>query len=348
MTKWLLGIGLAVIGLVVAGVLVVQSIDFSDTGVLGGDCACGDRAASWSPDGKLIVYAHNDRNKDARLYAISPAGGKARRLTGDGSDDGPVWSPNGSRIAFVHSESHPSDLFGSESSSYVEVMDAGGGTARRLAPNDGSYGLAWSPDGKVVAYEDEDGRLHSIDAGGGSRLAFERPGSRGVPRTVDSFDWSPRGHVLVYSSGGQIYFTTADGRLRWKDFKSRDVQSVDWSPDGTRLAFATSNASYEMGVDGRRPKRLGEESSSVPAWSRTGARLAWVVDGVAVVVADRDGRRRRRLDLRGGYPIGVPEWSPDGKSLVVSATPAGGSYEEGETRLFVVPVAHPERARQLT
>jgi hypothetical protein len=75
MKKWLLVTGLALTALVVAGVLVVRSIESIDfSGAFGGDCGCGDAAPSWSPDGKLIVYAHYDRKKDAHLYAIIPGG----------------------------------------------------------------------------------------------------------------------------------------------------------------------------------------------------------------------------------------------------------------------------------
>ena len=82
-------------------------------------------------------------------------------------------------------------------------------------------------------------------------------------------------------------------------------------------------------------------------WSREGTRLAWVEDGV-IVIADPDDSKRRKLVLRGAYAVGSPEWSPDGKRLVVAGDPAQGNYDDSETKLFIVPVSHPERARQLT
>jgi Tol biopolymer transport system component len=349
MKKALVGIGLLLAALAVGGVLVLNSTlkSLGTTGVLGGDCACGDAGPSWSPDGKLIVYAHNDYKKDARLYTISPAGGKAKGLTEHGSDDGAVWSPDGSKIAFIHSETDRSSAFEPESRSYLEVMEAEEGRARRLAEDSGTGLLAWSPDGRTVAYQGEDDGLHSVDVNGGSKLTFELGQSEGVPQTVDGIGWSPGGRRLVYSSGGQIYFATADAGLRWKDFKSRGVESVAWSPDGSRLAFTTERGVYVIGVDGRRLKRLGGSPESVPVWSPGGTRLAWI-DAPAIVVADPDGGKKRSLVPRGAYPFGSLDWSPDGGSLVVSAEPAEGNYHEGETKLFVVPVARPGRARRLT
>jgi Tol biopolymer transport system component len=349
MKKALLAIGLLLAALAAGGVLVLNSTlkSLGTTGVLGGDCSCGDAGPSWSPDGKLILYSHNDYKKDARLYTITPAGGRPRRLTEHGSDGGAVWSPDGSKIAFAHSETDRSLAFGNESRSHLEVMDAGEGHARRLAENSGTDLLAWSPDGRTVAYQGADDGLHSIDVNGGSKLTFELGGSEGAPGTVDGIGWSPGGRRLVYTSGGQIYFATADAGLRWKDFKSDGVESVAWSPDGSRLAFTTERGVYVMGVDGRRLKRLGGSPDSVPVWSRAGKRLAWI-DGPAIVVADPEEGKKRSLVPRGAYPFGSLDWSPDGGSLVVSAEPAEGNYHEGETRLFIVPVAHPGRARQLT
>jgi Tol biopolymer transport system component len=343
----LVAIGLTLAALVVAGVIVVNSLGPSD--ILGGssDCACGDAGPSWSPDGKLIVYAHNDSGKDAHLYTISPTGGKPRRLTEQGSDESPVWSPDGSTIAFVHSEGDPSAISGPGAYSYIEVLDAGGGDTRRLAQNDGTGLFAWSPDGRTAAYKDEDDRLRSVASDGGSRRIIELGRSDGVPETADSFDWAPGGRMLVYSSRGQIYFAAANGSVRWKDFRSRAVDSVDWSPDGSRLAFKTEQGVYAMDVDGRRLKRLSRSPFSDPVWSREGTRLAWVENGT-IVISDPDGGKRLELAPTGAYPSSSPEWSPDGKQLVISAEPAGGTHGEGETKLFIIPVAHPERTRQLT
>jgi Tol biopolymer transport system component len=339
MKKWLVAVALVLGVLLIAGVLVVNSLDLGD--ILGGSCFCGDGGASWSPDGKLIVYAHNDRERDTHLYTISPDGGKPKRVTDDGDDEGPVWSPGGTKLALVHSETDQPDSL-DVSPSYVQVMDADGGDTRILGNEAGVGLLRWSPNGRSVAYLGEDDALHVSDSEGRSDVTIELGESEDV-----SFDWSADGRRLVYSNGGQIYFATADGRLRWKDFKSRAVGFVDWSPDGSHLAFATEKGVYAMDVGGRRLKKLGAASSSYPAWSRDGTRLAWVEDGV-IVIAEPDGSKRQKLVLRGGYPVGSPEWSPDGKQLIVPADPAQGNYDDGETKLFIVPLTHPKRAHQLT
>ena len=77
----------------------------------------GDKTdASFSPDGKRILYSSDESNLEyANLFIIPTSGGKSRRVTKfSGYDGAPSFSPDGKKIAF---ESYPGDPDGSNGTS---------------------------------------------------------------------------------------------------------------------------------------------------------------------------------------------------------------------------------------
>jgi TolB protein len=113
---------------------------------------------AWSPDGQWIAFTREvDDRGDTDLFLIRPDGsGLHRVLERPGQELGPSWSPDGRTLAFTGSD--PVVLTGGGTGWYftghsIYTVPAAGGTVTRLtqATHDGSP--AWSPDGRLIAFQ---------------------------------------------------------------------------------------------------------------------------------------------------------------------------------------------------
>jgi Tol biopolymer transport system component len=149
-------------------------------------------APAYSPDGASIAF--HEADADGGIFVAGATGESVRRLTDIGFN--PAWSPDGRQIAFTTEEvSEPANR---TATSALYVVDAAGGTPRKLTGDADAIQPAWSPDGKRIVYwSNTNGQrdLYTISSGGGGRTAL----TNDAP--IDwSPEWSPDGKFVYFSS----------------------------------------------------------------------------------------------------------------------------------------------------
>jgi hypothetical protein len=107
-----------------------------------------DRISSqcWSPNGKEIVY-----ESGGNVIIQNVEEGKPRTLV---VGKVPTWSPDGTWIAYLDEHEH----------NFYAIHPSGEGKRELFHSRDGTAGLYWSPDARIVAYVVEKGGMLHLDA----------------------------------------------------------------------------------------------------------------------------------------------------------------------------------------
>jgi len=188
------------------------------------------------PDGGDIAYVRNaydimvDRAQRT-IWLVDPASGAQTPLGGAGSQSQPRWSPDGKRLAFVCGAE------GEKPQLCVRWM-ASGQTARIASLPDAPRSLAWSPDGRFIAFSmfvaDEPMKLGApIEKPEGAKWADPLQIISAVTYRHDDEGYAKPGffHVFVVASDG--------GAARQLTFGAFDDRGgLSWSADSGFVVFS--------------------------------------------------------------------------------------------------------------
>jgi dipeptidyl aminopeptidase/acylaminoacyl peptidase len=224
---------------------------------------------------KEDVTGYIGRDNKLQLYLCDVASGKLERLSDNRevNDFLPAWSPDGRQIAFARTRERVEDTDGMMD---IAVIEARPGAAprtlvRAYAPN--FPRIAWSPDGRFVAYPQ--GRelkyyiyLHDelalVPAAGGAPRAL----TAALDRAVMSYDFSADGKavtLLVEDDGVQYPARLDLGSLAIERLVARPIVVTAQSHAGSHVAVVASDdatASEIYALEGKSLRRLTTHGDS--------------------------------------------------------------------------------------
>jgi Tol biopolymer transport system component len=219
----------------------------------------------WSPDGRKLAaltswYEGHKHVVGIWSMNLDGSGGMPimKASLGIGFDE-LTWSPDGKKLAFASNralDGSDRPITNAPIPRNIWVINADGSAATPLTRFEQATGspqhLAWSPDGRKLAFE-SNGALDSSDAVIRSTNIWiaSADGSRAIPLTgnqrgrEDDPAWSPDGSKLAFSSNGNIWVINADGSGAWPlTTLTAGVSSGSpaWSPDGKMIAYFSDRA----------------------------------------------------------------------------------------------------------
>lgn len=286
---------------------------------------------SFSPDGQRVAFEGNVQGPG--LYVMNADGSHVRLIArGHGAwgllDDrhrAPQWSPDGKRLVWATAD-RCEDIRCKSRDVWVVAAD---GSGRSKLASDAGY-ATWSPDGASVAYaggvdpEGYGGDVYVVGADGGNRRLVA-DGSAPV--------WSAAGWI-AYLNGDRLLAVKPDGTGSRAIADGLADGDFGWSPNGRQVWFAhqTPNEDTELyvatlsGPVTRVTRRAGTDH--LLAWSPTANEVAWLhqdpldIEHSDLMTADSGGVAPRRLGEGPFIQVDEPpSWSPDGRTLVLSARP---------------------------
>ena len=154
-------------------------------------------AVSLSPTGKRALMEAR-----GEIFTVPVENGDPRNLTqsSDAADRRPIWSPKGDKIAWVSDQ-------GSEGYALYLANQDGMDTPKRISIGESKliWSPAWSPDGKYLAFADDDVRIRVLDMETEEIKTID-VGGNNLDRSQTGLTWAPDSKKLAYVKSGSNNF----------------------------------------------------------------------------------------------------------------------------------------------
>ncbi|MDE6268301.1 MAG: PDZ domain-containing protein [Muribaculaceae bacterium] len=255
------------------------------------------RNTAVSPDGSKVAFTYK-----GDIYTIPYSGGTATRITSDPAyDTAPIWSPDGKSIAFASDREGSLDIY---------IVDAEGGTPRRLTTNSGSETPRAFLDPSTIIFSS------SVMPDN----AYSQGAFLGQTYTVDVNGGRPRIFLSIPMNSVSV---APDGRILYQDRKGlEDELRKHEHSSGTADIWLINPSSSDMRKSSFRKLTSFDGQDQNPRWDGSSADSFYYLseeDGTSNVYrSSLDGSGKTRLTSFKGNPVRHLSASADGRRLAFS------------------------------
>ncbi len=275
------------------------------------------QAITFSNDGNYIYYVRNEKNETGLLYQVPALSGSSRRILSN-VDSKISFAPDGKRFAFIR--------FDKSKGEYALIIAQSDGTGEhRLATRSNPdifsiYGLAWSPNGEVIAC------LDGSFTGGFHMRVVEVRVADGTEKPVTSRNWFGVTRVVWLKDGSGLLVTAAEEsvspiQIWYVSYPEGEAQRVTNDSNNYRDLSLTADSRTLVSVQYSRlvtmwiaPNGDADRATQITSSNSWTYGLSWIPDDRIVYSTMASGK----LDL----------WSmkSDGTNKIQLTNDAGSNY----------------------